>query len=186
MNKLKECDIQKKKLLDILYYDIGKQQCDFFICGTYGNRNFTKWKKYSESIMIIDMIDGDNKFKDYSYFIKINQRQILPNELVIDLEEPERIKEVCKRIFYKVHETNIKEANKINIKIYLTGSRGYHIHLFFNEVMTQKEKEHIIELLGTDLQKCTEKCLIALEDSPHWKTGKKKKEVSYEWVMQNN
>ena len=47
-----------------------------------------------------------------------------------------------------------------------------------NRDMTTEEKEAVVLNLGTDIQKCSEKNLIALENCPHWKTGKLKKEIN--------
>lgn len=166
--------LSKKGYLDYIYYVLGKQKSDFWVCGTYidddGNKKFTKWKKYSEAIMCIDESNHTETWQEKKYFEQINQRQILPNEIVLDLEEPERLK--------KILDTLIKWGWKFNV--FYTGSRGYHIHLLVDRIMNTKEKEAIVKKIGTDIQKCSEKNLIALEYQPHWKTGKKKEEIIYE------
>lgn len=150
--------------LDYLYYKIGKQQFDFKISGLKRTENgdkSTKWYKYSEKIMIID--------PDEEYKIKwVNQRQILPIEIVVDLEERETIKEVLKKI---------KSFGHTNYKIFDTGSRGYHIHLFFPKELTEKQKEKYLQRLGADTQLNSNKHMINLEYAEHWKSGKLKKEV---------
>ena len=156
--------MNKKSYLDYLYYDIGKQQYDFKLSGlqrTEQGDKSTKWFKYSEKIMPLDPTED--------YKIKwINQRQILPNEIVIDLEEKNTIKEVLKKL---------KEFGHENYKIFDTGSRGYHIHLFFKFELTEKQKAKYIEKLGADVQLSSEKHMINLEYAEHWKSGKIKQEV---------
>jgi len=162
---------EKKGWLDMLFYKENKQR-DFFVCGTYINKDkekkFTEWKTYLNSVANIDVLDlSKNNWKDLKYFKQINQRQIFPHEIVLDIEEPEQLKPIIKII-----------KDKLDIfKVYETGSRGHHIHIYFNRNITTKEKELIILKLGTDVQKCYEKNLIALENFPHWKTGKLKQEI---------
>ena len=157
--------MNKKEWLDVLYYDIGKQQGDFFISGLKktpdGEVISTKWKKYSEVCFPLNPWD-------YKKIDWVNQRQILPNEIVLDLEDKERIlsiKEKLDRLF------------KDNYKIYSTGSRGYHIHIFFTQPISETDKKTWAKIFGSDLLKAGEKTMIALEDCPHWKTGMNKQEV---------
>ncbi|MDD4110187.1 MAG: hypothetical protein PHS54_01385 [Clostridia bacterium] len=156
--------MNKKIFLDYLYYEIGKQQYDFKISGLNrtdkGNKS-TRWFKYSEKIMPLN--------PDENYKIEwINQRQILPNEIVVDLEERNTIKEVLEKI---------KSYDHTNYKIFDTGSRGYHIHLFFPKELTEKQKEKYLQRLGADTQLNSNKHMINLEYAKHWKSGKIKIEV---------
>jgi len=166
---------KKKGVLDKVYYELGKQQVDFHVAGTWtkdGERLFTKWKKYSEAVMPVDFDGTAEDWKDEAYFSQINQRQILPNELVLDLEEPERIKEIVDKL---------KTLSIDSFSVWKTGSRGFHIHIFSDKPIKETTKEFITQTLGTDVQKCSEKCLIALENCPHWKTGKPKTDVTEEY-----
>ena len=162
--------MNKKAWLDYLYYHVGKQQFDFFVCGLKllpdGNVFATKWKKYSEVCFPLNPWES-NKIE------WLNQRQIFPNEIVLDIEEKENIKPIVEKL----------EESELDYTIWETGSRGYHISILFPEKLTQKKKEAAVKILGTDLQKCSEKCLIALENCPHWKTGKLKKEISKEVIL---
>ena len=163
----------KKGFLDEIYYKKNKQR-DFFVCGTYekdGEKRFTKWKKYLDCVAIIDVVNWDNDWKDRTYFEQINQRQILPNEIVLDIEDPTQLKPILQKIRDFGWDEN-------EIIVFETGSRGYHVHLFGDKDMNEKEKEAIVGRLGADIQKCSEKNLIALENVPHWKTGRLKLEVN--------
>jgi len=156
--------IEKKTWLDYLYYKENNQR-DFFVCGTYGDRKFTKWKTYLNSVANIDILNLEkNTWKNLKYFEQINQRQILPREIVLDIEEPKQLEPIVKQLKIWGWEYSV----------FITGSRGYHIRILFNEDFTPEEKESIVFKFGTDIQKCSEKNLIALENCPHWKTGKLK------------
>jgi len=172
-------DLQKKKaLLDKLYYTIGRQNYDFLLAGTFeknGKKGFTKWKKYSECVFPIDFDGKCTDWKKEKFFEQINQRQVLPNELVLDIEEKNKIAPIVKVLAKSKH---IEEFH-----IYDTGSRGYHIHLFFKEKVEEDEKKFLINYFEADIQKASEKTLIALEDCPHWKTGILKKEVTVKEVL---
>ena len=67
-----ETNSQSKKVwLDKLYYEVGKQQYDFELCGTYeknGEKLFTKWKKYSECIFPIDFDRTCDNWKTQKFF----------------------------------------------------------------------------------------------------------------------
>ena len=166
----------KKVLLDKIYYEIGKQNFDFFVAGTYkknGETLFTKWKKYLDAVGVIDFDGTSNDWKEQKYFEQIDQRQILPTEVVLDIEEKKQIKPIVKKL----------EEWEWEYSIWETGSRGYHIHFICKEKLNEKEKLAIVKKLGTDIQKCSDKCLIALEGVAHWKTGNPKKEILKEKIL---
>ena len=147
-----------KSWLEQIYYNAGKQKYDFFVCGLKKNGEdikATKWKKFSE---VVFPIDNSESYKlDW-----INQRQILPNEIVLDLEHVDKLPAVVIAL----------NELKLNYNIFATHSHGFHIHLFFEEELTEMEKEAVIEYFGADIQKSSLKTMIALEFVPHWKSGK--------------
>ena len=166
----------KKIWLDKIYYEFGKQKYDVFVAGTYkknGETHFTKWKKFSDAIFPIDIDGNSDDWKCQKFFEQIDQRQILPNELVLDIEEKNQIKPIVKKL----------EKWKWEYSIWETGSRGYHIHIIVQRKLNEREKLAVVKKLGTDIQKCSNKCLIALERVPHWKTGKPKREISKEEIL---
>lgn len=165
--KCRELEQTNKKMwLDHLYYNVGKQQYDFKLCGLKKNPDesitSTKWKKYSEVCFPLE------PWEDYK--LKwINNRQILPNELVLDIEEKEGFDEIIKKV----------KTWGYPYRVFSTGSRGFHIHMFFDKELTKEEKLRIIETLKADKQKAHENSMIALEYCPHWKTGKMKEEITW-------
>ena len=162
----------KKGFLDFLYYKVNNQR-DFFVAGTYEKDDkigFSKWKTYMSAVAIIDVLNDDNDWKDEKYFEAINQRQILPHEIVLDIEDPKQLNPVLDKL----------KEYAWDYSVWKTGSRGFHVHLLGKRDMTTIEKEAIVSKLGTDIQKCSEKCLIALENEKHWKSGNPKIEVKNE------
>ena len=163
----------KKARLDTLYYALGQQQYDFLLCGTWKKNDeimFSKWKKYSECVFPIDSNGTSDDWKVQQFFNQINQRQILPCEVVLDLEEKDKLRSIIEEL----------STWDVTFKIYSTGSRGYHIHIFFKEELSEKEKLKIIKNFKADEQKAGAKTMIALEDVPHWKSGKIKQEVQFD------
>lgn len=164
---------QKKAYLDFLYYNLGEQNYDFELAGTFkqkdGEIGFSKWKKYSECIFPCDFDGSADDWKEAAFFRQINQRQILPIEVVLDLEDKNQLPEV------------IKKLKKLGLIYYIfdTGSRGYHAHLYFNEEVEQGKKLAIIKYFGCDEQKDGNRVLIALEWANHWKSNKIKQEVKW-------
>ena len=123
---------------------------EFMYLDKNGNPKWKEWKPYLG-------VQGNDKL-----ILEANNRRILKNEIVLDIEDPEehpKILEQIKKDFehYSDHKS---------------GSRGYHIHLFFDEDVTPEEKKAVLEHYNTDIVKGNERNLIALENCPHFKTGK--------------
>jgi hypothetical protein len=74
-----------KHWLDYLYYEIGKGEFDFYLQYSEKDGVMTKWKKYSE--VCFDFENPKNQW----FLSKVNQRQILPCEVVLDLESQEEL-----------------------------------------------------------------------------------------------
>jgi hypothetical protein len=150
--------MNKKSWLDYLYYKVGNQQYDFRVNGLKKKDDVvtsTKWKKYSEVCFPIDI--GEDWKIEY-----VNNREILPCEVVIDLEEENGIKNVIEKL----------TADNLTFYVFKTGSRGFHIHIWFKESLTNEEKLGIVKRYGGDEQKANNGTTIALEYTPHFKTGK--------------
>lgn len=147
---------KQKCWLDYLFYEVGKQQYDFYLQYSEKEGIMTKWKKYSE--VCFDYENSKNKW----FLESCNQRQILPCEVVLDLEDKVQLK------------PSVNILNRLNQIYYVfsTGSRGHHIHIFFDKELTPEQKQKIINYFGADTMKAGNKCLIALEFSKHWKSGK--------------
>jgi len=158
--------MDKLEWLTKLFYDIGKQKNDFYLSGmtkdSDGNIRSTKWRKFSEAVFPLDAGDAWK-------LNRINQRQILPNEVVLDLEERGSIDWVVDTL----------KSWRVIFKVFDTGSRGFHVSAFFNRDLTPEEKIAVIRYFGADEQKAGKKTMIALEYCPHWKSGKIKEEVGY-------
>jgi len=163
--------IKKKSWVDKLYYLVGKQNFDFRLNCIFkkdGEVISSKYQKYSECIFPIDF-DGSCEDKKIEWFFKgLNNREIFPNEVQLDLEEADKLKDVLK----KLKKDKIK-----NFTIWTTHSRGNHISIFFNKNLDSEEKLFIIKRYGGDTQKAGN-TMIALEHSPHWKSGKEKEEIN--------
>lgn len=144
----------KKSWFDELHYKFDKQRgnLEFMYLVKGGKPKWKEWKTYLE-------VQGNDKL-----ISEANNRRVLPNEVPLDIEDPKKFPEILERVkkdfdFYSA---------------YKTGSKGYHIHLWFNEKLIPSEKLEIIKKYGADEQKASERCMIALENVPHWKTGNSK------------
>ena len=143
--------LNKKEWLDKLYYDVGKQQYDFWLCGLSRDKEentiSTKWRKYSEVCFPLEPWE-DKKIE------WVNQRQILPIEVVLDIEEKGKLDEIIKKL---------KEIKVGNFSIYDTGSKGYHVHIFSILPVSKIVKEFFIKMFGADIVKAGKKTMIALK-----------------------
>ena len=165
---------KKKAWLDKLYYDIGKQKYDFRISMLKkldnGNIISSKWFKYSEMCFGLDCREAEDYYLNNLMlnFSEINNREILPNEIVIDLEEKESLPFIMEKL----------KSFKVSFMVFDTFSRGVHVHMFFNVEIDNEKKKRAIKFFGGDELKVTGNA-ISLEYGVHWKS-KKRKELIYD------
>jgi len=163
----------KNEILGLLYYKTGRQLTNFRIFHNYyidNEKKFSKWVNY------LDATEKDIN--------KATHRTVLNNEIVLDFdpEKGQTLKDVTKKV--KKVCFDLKKKGVI-YECFFTGSRGYHIHIFINDLlyMPKKEREtyrkNIIRFFGAEIQKGNDNSPIALEGVPHWKSGKSKKRC--EW-----
>jgi hypothetical protein len=112
---------------------------------------------------------------------KIRHRRVLDCEIVVDLDEMKNYSNLVKFIDHINKHYPTQEYY-----LFKTGSKGYHLHLFFHKdpsyrQMSKKERWQIREKValllttwGFDSQKASTRTMVALEFAPHWKTGNQK------------
>jgi hypothetical protein len=164
---IKDINSKKKAWLDYLFYKIGKQAYNFKICAVEKDEQGnsipkSKWLTYFEAVASLD-INENWKLKKY------NQRQILPNEVIIDLEDKKNLKDIILKL----------KESKLTFYIFDTHSRGVHINIFYNKKLSKIRKEVLIKYFQGDLSKSGDMTMIALEFCPHWKSGEIKDLVEY-------
>ena len=142
-----------KSWLDKLYGLNGQRDFELQILEKEGIK--TKRKTY------LYLCDYENP-KIRWFLSKVNQRQILPIESVLDIENKTQINEIVSKL---------KELG-LEFYVFTTGSRGYHVHIFYDRDLTDEERLSIIEYFGADTQKASGRTMIALEFSCHWKSKK--------------
>ena len=158
--------MEKKGILDKLYYDYGKQLTNFrcCCCFKYGEDiQMTKWKTYLD-------------FQSNDWFIKkINLRQQLNNELILDYDDK-------KPGHIERYKQKIKHLDKKGYKFFAfmtKEGRSKHIHIYDIELAKLKKtkrerlREKIILGLDADVAMKSDNHLIQIEFSDHWKTGQK-------------
>lgn len=156
-----------KRELDELFYKTGKQICNFSICTKFNNGGWSKWIPYLEAQLKPSIWRG------------ANNRQILFNEIVLDYDRTpdESADEIKARVMMITRKLD-KEGYAY--RAYFTGSKGYHIHLVFRELFLLSKierkniKEQFIEKYNAEKLKGSERVMIAMENTPHFRTGNKK------------
>ncbi len=140
---------------------------DFKVARGYSvgeDRKFTKRRSVSE------LWSSD---KGIEFLNKANCRQVLPCEIILDMDDDisiERLNKICDDL----------DEYGFNFKAYSTGSKGYHIHIFgdelikYSEQIRQKIRHYLISKHGCDGHMASGNVIIALEDMPHFKTGNNK------------
>ena len=140
---------------------------DFKVARGYSvgeNRKFTKRRNVSE------LWTSD---KGIQFLNKVNCRQVLPCEIILDMDDNisvERLNKICDGL----------DAYGFNFKAYSTGSKGYHIHIFEDDLMKYSEqsrhkiRHYLISKHNCDTHIASGNVLIAIENMSHFKTGKQK------------
>lgn len=160
--------IEVKGILDRVFgsMDMGRQMTDFKVCSltkdSEGNVRSTKWMNY---LQLCELFETHEE-----WVIKtINQRTVMKNEIVLDLESMERVDDIVEML---------KEM-ELTFRVYSTRSRGVHIHIFFKSIITDKERAAFVKAFEADDQ-ITEGHMISLEGVTHYKHGKLMKEIFYD------
>lgn len=159
-------DIDKKRILDYIYYEVGNQRVNFRVCSTYeknGEVYFSKWKTYLEA--------QENPY----WFNKINQREQLDCEIIIDVDEGD-------------YDSIINQLEKDGIYFvaYKTKEdRARHIHTYWNNLIQlpkrfkEEVKYTLLKKYSGDLHFKSDTHMIPLELYEHWRTGLKKEVYRY-------
>jgi hypothetical protein len=158
--------MKEKQVIDRIYYDIGKQSRNFRVCHTFVDSNneirFSKWRSYLEA--------QENE----KYISKCNQREILFDEVVLDLDKSTK-SEYTKLI-------NQLVGDGVSYAAFMTPSgRAMHIHTFWRRLPTMSKsireaiREKILRRYGCDPALKSDSHLIPIEFLPHWKTAEVKK-----------
>lgn len=129
------------------------------------------WSRHREMIELWSDSDGKK------FLSKVNHRQILPWEIILDFDyfvTMEKLKEIIIELqTYGFH----------TIKAYHSGSKGYHVHIYYPDLniytreQRERFRERVILKFGADLMKKSDFCLIAIENCLHWRTGKLKRRI---------
>lgn len=115
---------------------------------------------------------------------RVNQRLIGLPEVVFDIDPaPGEDSETFRaRIQYTLMK--LKRDGLEILGAFTTGSRGVHVHGLLRDLGNRKGdrvrdlKHFLLKKYGGDLQKAAPRTMIALEGSPHWKTGRVKELIS--------
>ena len=183
-----------------LYNDLG--YTDLEVCYNYKSKNelrFSKWIKfeYLLSLNPQDKVEGtrDTKIK---FLEKVTHRTILDIEILYDFDETDNGSK-AKEDILEYAKKGINKLNSAGImgEAYFSGSKSIHYSVLvpalrnMSVAVRTKFKEKALRpllnfykysgktdvLFFSDGMKKSNRCMIALEGVPHWKTGIIKKKV---------
>lgn len=109
---------------------------------------------------------GDNNF-----LARVNNRQILPCEIVMDIDEgdiEEKVNGIC---------SYLSQFSNIRYQVWKSGGKGMHIHMILprwqdsNFLHKEVVRRRLIKMFGCDPAKISQNVMIQLEGAPHRKTG---------------
>lgn len=171
-----------------LQNDLGNNDLEICLSGKTREGNIWFSKRYKLfNLMHLnpsDLISTDTQDKIKKpiwWFIQnATHRSILDIEIVIDIDdkgEYESIKDKAIDIIKNLK----KNFSDTQFKVYFTGSKSYHIHIFIQEfrdipIRDELKKTFLADFVEADALKVG-KNMIALEGAPHYKSGQIKEEV---------
>lgn len=183
--------IPKEHVLARLYYEIGKQGTNFAL--QHSRKEPDGEVRWTKRLTFLEL-DPD----EHRWFIEhCNHRQILKNEIILDFDrhipretalEDFDVKRIIERL----------TAEDWRFVVYHNGSKGVHLHIYFDGLMllSKEDRENfrtnMVDVLrrglviGIDKQKCYDNGMIALEHTPHWKSGIEKSTLLNHGVEQWN
>lgn len=159
--------VNKHALLSYIYYDLNLQQSVYFQVHDKDGL-VTKWRHYLE-VQSNDWLIS-----------KVNHRSILPNEIILDYDG-----------WYAYHWFNLaisqlKKDSRINAFIAYKDPMHIHVYIkdlmFMSKVKRQAYRTSFIQLYNADSHKNIDRCMIALEFTPHWKRGQVKDVLDWQGV----
>lgn len=146
---------------------------DFKIATAYHDG---RWSKHSS---VLDAWQRGEWWR----FDTANNRQIFKPEIVLDFDQKQNEnREELQSRFESVLAVLHRQGYIFHA--YHTGSKGFHVHLIFPELLfrtTQQCKairHSLIKKFDCDPMKASENTMIALEHTPHWRTGRPKKLIT--------
>lgn len=101
---------------------------------------------------------------------EVNLRKTRPNEIIFDIEDP-KLLHILRNQF---------DLRQWNYEVWQTGSRGYHVSVLFDNLadleleLRNRIRKHLIKEYNTDEALSKESHFLALEYTPHFKTGNEK------------
>ena len=137
--------MNKKTILDDIYYNLGRQHTDFEIFTLIKQNEeifSSKHVKYSKAIFPLDF----NLLPQSDFINNINNRTICSNEIVLDIENKENIEQIKEKL---------AKISDCDIFMYDTGSRGIHIHMWYRNPVNDKIKRMLIKIFKSDGLKLT-------------------------------
>lgn len=163
------------------------------LCNKYGNFRVAYLKKQDDGEIIHSkwrsVLECWESEEGLWFLSKANNREPLPNEIFIDLDT-EVEGQTREEVFNDV--CNFLELKREKYIGYKSGSKGYHIHIYDNgfALMNKYQREQIREVIlnsnemkNADKIKYSDNAMLAIENVPHWKTGKLKERVRGNWEI---
>jgi hypothetical protein len=168
---------------------------DLAVCYNYekdGEKFFSKWLKVldlwhlSENELIPDYPFLETRL---GFILKVTHRTVLDCEIMFDIDDLSFMNEGMYEQLFDEYEhfpmfNNIFNKKKYIMKqlqvpcsVYWTGNKSYHISVLNMALRGLvphercKLKRDVLMLYGCDLQKSSERSMIALEDEKHYRSG---------------
>ena len=179
----------KGQYLYYLFNNFGYKELEICISETIDNSmTFSKWLNFGKLLELDpnQWVKGTYRYdKERPYtrdeFIEASShRRIMDIEVMLDIDEKSffnSIEHKSKYVFEKLKRLGF------NPHVSFTGSKSYHISIIIPELRNHNKrvrqliKTDILKDFGADLQKSSDRCMISMLGSIHYKSGKIKSEV---------
>lgn len=182
----------KEDFLFYLFNELGYDE--LCLCYNYKDKDdelqFSRWVKYKDLMNL----NPDEyipcfpiKITRKKFIEKVTHRSILDIEVLFDIDYCEVMLDTIPYTFPTIKDKaiwvieNLKKQRYQPVT-YFTGSKSYHISVLLplrelNPFHRIQIKQKLLYKYGADTQKASDRCLISMEGSKHYKSGKIKEEV---------
>lgn len=162
------------------------------LCNKYGDFRVAKgWVgangdiRWTKHFTVMECWQSDEGLK---FLETVNNRGGLDAEVRIDIDSEGRTPEAVKKHFDDACD-KLESMDKSYLGFH-SGSKGYHIHIFFDDLVLKDQvtirafKSNLVSQLGGEMLKVNNSPMLTLEWAPNNKTGKPKLPIrgTAEWL----
>ena len=183
-------NLTKRERLYYMFNNLGFTELN--LCYNYLKGDVMRWSRWVRYMDLIHLsekqsVPGWRYDTKKEFFENASHRSILDIELLFDIDDlilngSTQFGSIKEKSFWVYHKLiNVEKFNTVSF--WFTGNKSDHLSVILPELRymsKQKRRNYKYELLkkyGADVQKAGDRCMIAMENAVHYRSGKPKERV---------